>query len=379
MSNRADVMELKEHWYIAATAAELRSRPVSRTVLGERLVLFRQADGHPAALLDRCAHRNMALSHGQVREGCVECPYHGWRYRGDGLCVDIPSLRGGATTPPSIAVRAFPTVESDGFVWVYMGETTADRRPGGGPSARPADGEPGAVGGRRSAVTSPFRFPHYREPGWTSFLMVTRFRAGAMACLENFLDCPHTVYVHQGWFRSRDAKEVCARVTRGADRVEVEFFGERDAKSVISRLLFPSGQKLVHTDRFFMPATTRVDYSFGPDRHFIITSQCTPVSAGETMVYTVITFRFGRLGPLVRLIFEPIARRIIRQDAEILAVQTEQLRQFGGPRFTFVETDLIGPHIWKLWQRALAGQSVEATEASPDEPAEVEQEVVLRF
>src|SRR5262249_54771628 len=146
MSNRADVMQLKEYWYIAATAAELRSRPVSRTVLGERLVLFRQAGGHPAALLDRCAHRNMALSHGRVREGCVECSYHGWRYRGDGRCVDIPSLRGSASPPPGIAVPAYPAVESDGFVWVYMG-------------GRPAAEAPG------SRLQAPFRFPHYREPG----------------------------------------------------------------------------------------------------------------------------------------------------------------------------------------------------------------------
>ena len=75
---------------------------------------------------------------------------------------------------------------------------------------------------------------------------------------------------------------------------------------MISRLLFPAGRKMVHTDRFFMPATTRVDYAFGLDRHFIITSQCTPVTEDETLVYTVMTFRFGHIAPLVRLLFEPI-------------------------------------------------------------------------
>jgi phenylpropionate dioxygenase-like ring-hydroxylating dioxygenase large terminal subunit len=206
--------------------------------------------------------------------------------------------------------------------------------------------------------------------------MQTRFQAGALACLENFLDCPHTVYVHEGWFRSRDAKEVRARVARGSDRVEVEFFEERDAESVISRLLFPSGRKMIHTDCFLMPTTSRVDYSFRPDRHFIITSQCTPISDDETEVYTVMTFRFGRIGPLVRLLFEPISRKIIQQDADILRIQAEQLRHFGGAQFTFVETDLVGPHIWKLWQRALG-----ASAAGPpdDEPAEVKQEVLIRF
>src|SRR5947209_3488649 len=205
--------------------------------------------------------------------------------------------------------------------------------------------------------------------------MHTRFHASAMACLENFLDCPHTAYVHQGWFRSQKAKEVRAKIARCSDRVEVEFFEERDAESVISRLLFPAGRKMVHTDRFLMPATTRVDYSFGPDRHFIITSQCTPVTEDETLDYTVMTFRFGRIAPLVRLLFEPISRKVIRQDVQILEAQAEQVRGFGGPRFTFVETDLVGPHIWKLWQRALSTPGAAAQEIPDCE----EHEVVLRF
>jgi phenylpropionate dioxygenase-like ring-hydroxylating dioxygenase large terminal subunit len=341
-------LELRDYWYIAAASGELRSRPLARTVLGEPLVLFRGVAGAPAALIDRCAHRNVALSQGRVRGGCVECPYHGWQYRGDGACALIPSLQGSSQPPPAVHIRAYPAVESDGFVWVYMGEGTPAGKP------RP--------------------FPHYREPGWTSFVMRTRFEAGAMACLENFLDCPHTVYVHQGWFRSRDAKEVRARVRRQSDRVEVEFFEERDAESAVSRLLFPSAKKarMVHTDRFLMPTTTRVDYSFGPDRHFIITSQCTPVSEHETEVYTVISFRFGRIGPLVRLVFEPMARKIIRQDVDILKAQSDQLRRFGGARFTFVETDLVGPHIWMLWQQALAADG-----GSP--LPELDEEVVLRF
>ena len=46
MSARGDATQLKNYWYIAAPAAELRSLPLARTLLGERLVLFRQRDGH---------------------------------------------------------------------------------------------------------------------------------------------------------------------------------------------------------------------------------------------------------------------------------------------------------------------------------------------
>jgi phenylpropionate dioxygenase-like ring-hydroxylating dioxygenase large terminal subunit len=208
--------------------------------------------------------------------------------------------------------------------------------------------------------------------------MTTRFPASALACLENFLDCPHTVFVHKGWFRTRDPRQLHARMRRYADRVEVDFLDEPHAPSVVTALFFPTDQPPAHTDCFLMPAISRVDYRFGPERHFIITSQCTPVAPHDTMVYTVITFRFGRIAPLVRLVFEPLARGIIRQDVTILARQTRQLRRFGGPRFTSVETDLVGPHIRALWHRAAGAAPAPGLEPRCAHP-EMDRWVAIRF
>lgn len=326
-------------------------RPLARTLLGEALVLFRQSDGKPAALVDRCAHRNMALSRGQVRDGCLECPYHGWRYAGDGSCVLVPSLAEPAGVPASISVAAHPSISSDGYVWVYMG-----------------DGRPAAP---------PPRLPHKGEAGWTTFTMANRFEASAYACLENFLDCPHTVFVHRGLFRSPGAKPVRARLSCSATEVTAEFSEERDAQSLVSRLLFPKGRPMLHTDRFCMPTTSRVDYSFGEDRHFMISSHCTPVSEHLTDVYTVITFRFGRVAPLVRLFFEPLSWRIIRQDLEVLRAQTENLKRFGSARFTSLGSDLIGPQILRLWRESLRRGAAEPAAAGGERAWE--KDVVLRF
>ena len=308
-------MGLKDYWYIVAKSGELKQKPVAVAPLGERMVLFRNCDGQVAALADRCSHRNMPLSKGSVSSGCVTCPYHGWTFDGAGRCVQIPSL-GASERLPNHGVRAYPVREVDGYVWVYPGESIPE--------------------------SSPFQFPHCGEKGWTSFRMRTRFQASVEACLENFLDCPHTVYVHGGWFRNHDTRELSATVRSSTDTIEVEFRGEPITKSLVSRLFFPNGRELRHTDRFLMPNISRVDYDFGPDRHFIITSQCTPLSEFETDVHTMITFSFGRIAPLVRLLLEPVCRKIIRQDVDVLALQTEQVRNFGGPQFHHVETDLLG-------------------------------------
>ena len=324
-------MGLRDYWYIAAESREVKRKPLAVSLLGSHIALFRNDHGEAAALEDRCAHRNMALSRGTVSADCITCPYHGWSFDAAGRCVQIPSL-GARAHPPNHGVRAYPVREQNGYIWIYPGESLPD--------------------------SEPFRFPHYREQGWASFRMKTRFRASVEACLENFLDCPHTVYVHRGWFRNRDTRELSALVRTNPDGVEVEFRGEPITRSLVSRLFFPNGKELRHTDRFMMPNISRVDYDFGPDRHFIISSQCTPISEYETEVHTVITFRFGRVAPLVRLLLEPICRKIIRQDVEILAAQTEQIHRFGGPQFRHVETDLLGLKIQSMRRRAERSEPV---------------------
>ncbi len=329
-------MSLKDYWYIAAQSRELKSKPLAISMYGEQLCLFRRNETEVAALEDRCAHRNMPLSQGRVFAGCVECPYHGWQYDANGACVHVPSL-GETARLPRHEVRAFPAREQDGFVWVYLG------------SEAPACGPP--------------RFPHYGESGWTTFFLRNRFAGGVESCLENFLDCPHTVFVHKGWFRSHDNRELKALGRTMDDEISVEFQGEPIGKSLVSRLFFPKGKELRHTDRFLMPNLSRVDYEFGPDRHFIIVSQCTPIGEYETEVYTAITYRFGRIGALVRWLLEPVCRKIIRQDVDVLRTQTEQIRRFGGPRFSHVETDLLGLKIQSMRRRADQSQSPREEEA----------------
>ena len=80
-----------DHWYVACLSADLSrkgDRPVKRTILGSPLVLFRDAEGRAAALVDRCPHRNAPLSFGRIRpdDRTLECGYHGWRFDGAGRC-----------------------------------------------------------------------------------------------------------------------------------------------------------------------------------------------------------------------------------------------------------------------------------------------------
>ncbi len=322
------MLRLNDHWYIAAPRRELSSEPIRRNVEGEVLVLFRDETGTARALRDRCAHRGMALSEGRVVDGTIECPYHGWRYDGAGDLVEVPALCPGECPPQGRRMQSFSVVEQDDHLWVWIGS-----------------GEP---------TSGPYHFTHYGDPGWRSFFMNTRFEATVEDCLENFLDVPHTIFVHPGLFRRGELAPTRARVTRESDTVVAEFLNEAPLQGWGPRLVFPKGTVMRHTDRFILPSITRVDYSFGEEYGFVITSQCTQREESVVDVTTAITWRLPRSIPMLSTFLRWYCRRVIRQDVDMLRVQGQQHALFGRA-FTHTEADLLGRHIARLRRRSAEG------------------------
>lgn len=320
--------KLLGYWYIAAPSRELGSRPIRREVEGEALVLFRDSRRAPQALVDRCAHRGMALSRGRVVGDCVECPYHGWQYSGSGALCAVPALCEGERVPQPESMRAFPVIEQDDHLWVWLGSES----PRGGPP----------------------RFPRSGEAGWKTFFMHTRFEASVEDCLENFLDVPHTIFVHRGLFRGGSLEPTRARISWGPDGASAEFLNEKPLAGFGPRLVFPRGTRMRHVDRFILPSITRVDYEFGDDSAFTITSQCTQRGEFEVDVTTAITWRLPREIPFLGSFLRWYCRRVIRQDVEVLAFQGEQSRRFGRTQL-HTDADLLGRHIARLRRRAAEG------------------------
>ncbi len=145
-------MFLRDIWYFALPGERLkRGGMVHKVLLGEPLLIGRTDKGETYALRDICPHRGVPLSAGRFYDarssGCgesaVECPYHGWKFRTDGRCAEIPSLVAGQEVDIArIRVRHYPTREVDGNVWVYMAdEKRADVAP-----AHEPPGVPGFAG-----------------------------------------------------------------------------------------------------------------------------------------------------------------------------------------------------------------------------------------
>jgi len=115
-------------WWPIALSAEIEvDRVRGFSINGEPVAVFRDSSGIVRALEDRCPHRRVPLSLGEVTPaGQLQCGYHGWTFDGvSGKCVVIPSLRPGDRIPPVYGAFAYIAKEQDGLIYV-----TAAHEPG---------------------------------------------------------------------------------------------------------------------------------------------------------------------------------------------------------------------------------------------------------
>ncbi|MFD1522883.1 Rieske 2Fe-2S domain-containing protein [Pseudonocardia yunnanensis] len=115
---------LRRYWTPALLVSEVPapdSDPVRVRLLGEDLVAFRDTNGRVGLVQENCPHRGASLYFGRNEECGLRCPYHGWKFDADGACTDMPSEPPTSVFKDKVRITAYPTHESGGIVWTYMG------------------------------------------------------------------------------------------------------------------------------------------------------------------------------------------------------------------------------------------------------------------
>ncbi len=114
---------IPNQWYVILESKEVKSgKPVGVTRLGEKMVLWRDAQGKVTCTSDLCPHRGVALSSGKIIGDCIQCPFHGFEFDSSGRCRMIPANGKNAEPPRAFQVRAYPTRESHDFIYIWWGE-----------------------------------------------------------------------------------------------------------------------------------------------------------------------------------------------------------------------------------------------------------------
>ena len=117
-------------WYPVARSEDVTADAPFRTeIMGLRFVAWRDKEGKPQVLSDTCVHRGGSLGKGKIKNGNVQCPYHGWQFSGDGVCRLIPSIGADGKPPARANVDAYPAEERYVIVFAFLGDLDESERP----------------------------------------------------------------------------------------------------------------------------------------------------------------------------------------------------------------------------------------------------------
>ncbi len=315
-----DKLISNENWFVACHSKELgKNKVIKRVILNENMAIYR-GDHSLQALENRCPHKMIELSLGRIKKNSLHCKYHGWEFGKDGKLLNIPCKADGEALL-KCKVRSYDLVEQNGLVWIWMGASPS--------------------------TTQPPKYEQDSSMYWYDFQ--NTMEASADIILENGLDCAHTGFVHEGFFRSEPESYVDAIITTKNSGFQVETIGEGEKKNKSLMKYLSKSSKVYHTDEYIMPHTVYVDYI---SKNVSATTLliCTPETQDRTRVYTRMGTKFRMLNSLANFILKQIVKKVISQDKIILENQHQLIKKNNYKRnFIFSKSDLSSRLFFKAY------------------------------
>ena len=181
---------LKNAWYVAAWADEVTDKPVETMIIGERVALYRKADGTPAALTALCPHRRLPLAMGRIDGDNLACGYHGMTFAPDGQCVKVPCQQG---IPDAAHIRGYAVEERYGLIWIWMGDA--------------ARADPATI----------ITVEHWGSPDWGyNRGAAMTYDCNYLYITDNLLDPSHVAWVHRTSFGDASCETVPLKTREAA-------------------------------------------------------------------------------------------------------------------------------------------------------------------
>ena len=256
-------------WYVAGRSQEFPvNQPKGLKICARPVLVWRTAGGKLASFDDRCVHKRMPLSEGEVlSDGVLECAYHGFCYDATGNCVRIPSQLD-LPIPSRAKLRPFPIVEQDGLAWVWVGDP--------------------ALSG--TAVPPPT--PELAGPEWETHMFdPVHVPANYALLIENLMDITHFYPLHDGNIgdieQSKIPVELVEETLHGVPTVKTvrRVQGYKQPPFMADWFGYPVVDRW-HTHHMMGPGLTRVELRCAPpgklgvaaeERGYVIHHSHTPI------------------------------------------------------------------------------------------------------
>jgi len=161
-------------WHCLGLADRFRDgSPHAVTAFGTKLVVFADSGGGLHVLDAYCRHMGGDLSRGTVKGDAIACPFHDWRWGGNGRCAAIPYAR---RVPVTARTRSWRTLEQNRQLFVW-------HDPQGNPPPE--------------HVMIP-RIEGVFSPGWSNWTWDSILVEGANCreVIDNVADMAHFFYIH---------------------------------------------------------------------------------------------------------------------------------------------------------------------------------------
>ena len=252
-------MILKNFWYVAELSSAITNKPKPITMLGQDFVLYRNTSGRVVALKNLCAHRGGALADGRVEGDCIRCPYHGWKYKPDGACVEIPGNPPNLPIPNKARVDAYPVREKYGWVWLFLGDLPEAERP-------------------------PFPpLPEFDRPEWRTVRGKFTWKAPYTRVVENNLDIAHLPFVHGFERQILEPSDVHLSDWSGSLFVDLKPSPSKGLWKYFTRRR--GGPPVRTTATFYMPNVTRQDIELPNKSRLILFGVHVPIDKNITLTW----------------------------------------------------------------------------------------------
>ncbi|KAI8821855.1 uncharacterized protein EV422DRAFT_527303 [Fimicolochytrium jonesii] len=362
--------DLRRWWFPVFLSEELRKGAVlGATLLGDPIVLWRDGEGTAVCLEDKCAHRSTPLSLGRIVEGQLECAYDGWRYDSEGNVTKIPALLPDRDIPTNACARRYPTVETDGMLWVWPGDPTLPAydiharfppilSPGSAFALRAAvskkvargsdegdslDANANANASKKNLDDSDDEGP--RDSWGKVFTSVVDLDIDQSILLESFLDYTHLAYSHPTHMITHPPHPSPSPV-----QVEIKFL--TDGPGVLANVIRPTTSETPVEVRFIPPCHVQICTDIKGHK-FHQTIHCVPTQPGQTRVI----YRHSRNYwnwvdwlPYVGTMYNSAWTKRVVEDYRLLKGMQERLRDGAKPWNAPIQADLL-PRYYREWYK----------------------------
>jgi phenylpropionate dioxygenase-like ring-hydroxylating dioxygenase large terminal subunit len=299
--------QVHRQWFAVALSKAITQRPVRVFLLGWPFVLARLGSGVVAALEDRCPHRGVPLSEGQVIPLGLSCRYHGWTFDQTGRCTLMPGTED-AESAGDIRVPSLFVLERDGVIWV----------------------------GRSMSVPLPERVMAMKTED-LRFVWQTKWAAPAIDAQERFLNA---LYAHTEKVRHADRFEVNVE----GDGFRIDHEAQAEQSGILSRLF--AWRRIRERAYLSSLSSAQLEYRYANGRAIWMTVCFTP----ETLVSTLLV---GTLHVQGRWLSARLQKALIQRLLRLVADQEQPMVESQN-RPAVITRRLIRPNLEQAWSGTAA-------------------------